>query len=216
MITPVETPAVTTPAEFKCATLSYEDFKRMEDVVKTAALISRNRNWNRDATLVTDGVAYLEKDKRQYVANRLKQYAGGLWGVTWSRRNDRDYQMWLNPELEQNRTDQEQTTLHELCHAMVATGTSHDESFRKLLHRSLWHWNELMGRGWLPWDLGWKCVEKYTERRANNYLEDRYGYESLDEYHDRIQRECQRAETMAHKEHVEVMKTLHDGFGWNV
>jgi hypothetical protein len=202
------------PEEFQCVSLDYRLFKEMEELVKSLALISRNQNWTRVATLVTDDVSLLAKDKSAYVAAGLK--SKGLQGVCWSARNIPGYQLWINPTLTAFPTVQEQTVLHELCHAMVATGTSHDESFRKLYHRSLFHWSALQDRKWDSWDLAWKCVERYTVRRVDNYLEYRYGYESLEAYHDRIDDECMRAVRMIQKEHVEVMKVLHDGFGWNV
>src|SRR5690606_36995947 len=115
----------TVPAEFRCQTLTYADFKQLEDVVKATALLSRNRNWTRMPTLVTDDATLLVKPKQQYVASKLKAYDGKLYGVTWSTRNVEGYQMWLNPKMTPKRMVM--TTLHELCHAMVATGTSRRE-----------------------------------------------------------------------------------------
>jgi hypothetical protein len=204
----------TVPAEFQCQVVAYEDFKRLEDVVKAAALLSRNRNWTRQPTLVTDDIAKLVKPKQEYVVSRLKTYDGKLYGVTWSTRNVEGYQMWLNPKLSPKR--QVSTTLHELCHAMVATGTSHDESFRKLLTRVMYHWNELTDSGWDVPKFGRGLIRRYTVRRANNYLADRYGYETMQEYNIRVEDENYKALTMAYKEREALRATLRTTFGWDI
>src|SRR5690606_7376596 len=204
----------TVPAEFRCQTLTYADFKQLEDVVKATALLSRNRNWTRMPTLVTDDATLLVKPKQQYVASKLKAYDGKLYGVTWSTRNVEGYQMWLNPKMTPKRMVM--TTLHELCHAMVATGTSHDESFRKLLTRAMYHWNGLTDAEGDISKYGRGLIRKYTVRRANTYLEDRCGYETVHEYNVRIEDENHKALTMAYKEREALRTTLRTTFGWNI
>jgi len=207
----------TVPKTFQCKNVEFERYQRMEELVRATVIVSRNKNATRQPTLVTDDAAKLEQDKRQYVETRLKHYNGGLYGVTWSARNIEGFQMWLNPVLAATQPEElEETILHELSHAFVATGTSHDETFRKTLHRASYHWNLIENSGWDVWDRGWKVVEKYTERRANNYLEERYGYESQDEYTQRIADECGRAQRMAAKEHSQLRGVLYERFGWSM
>jgi hypothetical protein len=207
-----------TPDAFKCRTLQLDQYRMMEDVVRATALLSRNKNAVRRATLVTDDFTELQSETKQhYVAARV--VSQGLLGVTWSEWAVLSFTIWINPTLAPQVPDgrwmpeaQMTTVIHELCHAFVANGTSHDESFRKLYHRAIYHWNVLRNDiYWDVWQAGYNTVERYTRR----VVDDRR-YESMDDYLSRIEGECNRAQRMAEKEHGQLRGVLYERFGWTM
>jgi hypothetical protein len=189
-------------AVFSCEVVPVLTFERMEEVVRTCAFLSRNKNAYRIAQVVTDDITKLSSNQSAYVHERLDTGIN-LRGVTWTNQNQQPYTIWLNP----GDDDRSVTTLHELCHAFVATGTSHDETFRKLYHRALFHWDRLTNAGWRTDAMSYEVIQRYTVQGR---------WEDEEDYRRRCNLEFDRNATMAMREQVRVETILKQQFLWDI
>jgi hypothetical protein len=191
----------------------------IEQVVRATAELSRNKAAVRERALVTDSFEDLPVKYGNWAAKELARYqasGGSLYGVTWLDGND--FTIWLNPSLNLHGSltppmELQKTTLHEMAHALVAMGTNHDESFRKLYLRSYYHWLKLTGVKDDTAKEGWDLVKRYTQRRKATK---HFTAESEADYTQRIIREVDLAVRMAQGEHGQLRGRLCEKYEWTM
>lgn len=117
-------------------------FHQANELVRATLLASgRVDVWNSPRRITTDHQT-LAKAHRSKVAEFLEA-PEEIRGVTFpSQNNAYEYDIWLNPAIvDENDANFRATILHELCHGYRGVGKGHDQSWRRLYARALFHYN---------------------------------------------------------------------------
>lgn len=122
------------------------DFHQAKSLVRATVIASGNAGpwWNSPRRITSDHQS-LPKAHRAKVADFLEQ-PGEIRAVTFlSQNNDMEFDIWFNPELVKPEDPNfRATVIHELCHGYRGVGKGHDQAWRRLYAKSLFHYHHLV------------------------------------------------------------------------
>ena len=155
--------------------IKVEDVINVIDVTRLAARFNRNKSWDVQFDLFTDDVTV--PPKHGYEQFDVKDLVGQCFRWYDPKVLRRRTGCWVSTEL-QDESEAIETAIHEAAHAIVAVGSGHDQSWRRLYSLSLAlhmqrypHWHPRYDLE----DRIVKALNQYTQMRYSGYYGNPYG-----------------------------------------
>lgn len=117
-----------------------EDFERLDRIVRAVILSSgRVEVWNTPRRVTTDSKD-LAPAHRSVVARSMSE-TGDFRGLCFTcTNNPLEFDLWFNPAIvDRYNSNFWATVIHELCHGYLGTQHGHDQVWRRLYARALFH-----------------------------------------------------------------------------
>jgi predicted SprT family Zn-dependent metalloprotease len=117
-----------------------EDFTRADALVRATILASgRVDQWNSIRRVTSDSL-HLAKSDRDKVARSIDTNGERLRAATIPcQHSATEYDLWFNPDVVNGSDRFTATVIHELCHVYLGVEHGHQERWRRLYARTLYH-----------------------------------------------------------------------------
>lgn len=119
-----------------------EDFTRADTLVRATILASgRVDQWN-SVRRVTSDPAHLAKSDRDKVTRSVDTNGERLRAATIPcQHSATEFDLWFNPDVINMSDRFKATVIHELCHVYLGVEQGHQERWRRLYARTLYHYH---------------------------------------------------------------------------
>lgn len=120
----------------------FEDFTRADALVRATILASgRVDTWNSIRRVTSDSL-HLAKSDRDKVTRSIDENGERLRAATIPcQHSATEYDLWFNPDVVDDTGRFRATVVHELCHAYLGVECGHQERWRRLYARTLYHYH---------------------------------------------------------------------------
>lgn len=118
------------------------EFQRLDHLVKAVILSSGPVDTWHTIRRVTSDLNDLPKSYRDKVTRALELEGELLRAIcSPSPNNDYEFDLWFNPAVLDNTSRFQATILHELCHGYIGVDKGHNDQWRRLYTRTLFHYH---------------------------------------------------------------------------